>query len=66
MLTLSEKAKALLQKKVLISNLVQDQKEPFRNTLKTHLLKRLLLLKFLLDEISWILKRSSRAKCKSA
>jgi ATP-dependent Clp protease ATP-binding subunit ClpC len=33
-------------------------KEPFRNTLKTHLLKRLLLLKFLLEtKFSWILKK---------
>jgi ATP-dependent Clp protease ATP-binding subunit ClpC len=62
-LTSSEK-ESFIAEKVLKQFGARPLKKPFRNTLKTHLLKRLLLLKFLLMKFSWILKRSSRAKCK--
>jgi ATP-dependent Clp protease ATP-binding subunit ClpC len=61
-LTLSEKAKAYCRKGFDTIWCKTTKKEPFKNTLKTHLPKRLLLLKFLQEmRFSWILKKELKS-----
>jgi ATP-dependent Clp protease ATP-binding subunit ClpC len=64
-ITLSEKQKLLLQKKVLISNLVQDLKRAIQKYVEDSLAEEIITSKISIgDEIFMDIEEGSRAKCK--